>query len=128
MTKQLGRTRLVFPPAAFSLLETRMWRWEEVYGKCLVNRSGSALLLFQHFLSLRRACPQGQDSPSGSPHRARQGLPGRHCYAERAQQGPENEAEPAGTGRVGLGFKVASSSALLLCIVWALSPQSVAEL
>ena len=67
MTKQLGRTRLVFPPAAFSLLETRMWRWEEMYRKCLVNHSGSGLLLFQHFLSLRRACPQGQDSPSGSP-------------------------------------------------------------
>lgn len=43
-------------------------------------------------------------------------------------RGPENEVEPAGTGCVGLGFKVASTSALLLCIVWALSPQSVAEL
>ena len=76
--EQLGRTRLVLPPAGLSLLGNEMRRWKAAFGTCLVNLSGSALLSFQHFLSLSRACPQGQDSP----HRARQGLLGKCCYPE----------------------------------------------
>lgn len=76
--KQLGRTRLVLPPAGLSLLGNKMQRWEGTYGRCLVNLSGSALLPFQHFSSLSRACPQGQDSRN----RARQALLGKCCYME----------------------------------------------